>query len=273
MKKISIIVATLLSASLAQSFDFGAALNTAAQTLQQSDTKSTNKTTPTSKTQSLSNTTVTSGLKAALQSGVTYAVKSLSKDGGYLNNSGVKIPLPTNLAKVEGLIRKAGGEKMADDLILSMNKAATNAAPKTAVIFADAVKKMSVDDAQKILTGGDKAATEYFEKSSGMALKNAIKPIVQQSMKENSVASYYDTVNDFYKTNVKGMVDNSGLMSMAKNYGADAYIPSASDENLDDFVTKKAIDGLFTMIASKESAIRKNPIEQTTSLLKQVFGN
>ena len=272
MNKLSLISATLLVASLSQAFDFGSALGAASKVLQD-NTSQTTPTTQTSPTMSsLSNSTIASGLKEALSSGVSFAVKELSKDGGYLNNSAVKIPLPDSLAKAESLIRKAGGAKMADDLILSMNNAAVKAAPKTAVIFADAIKKMSLDDAKKILAGGDKAATDYFKNSSNDSLKNAIKPIVQESMKENNVASYYDTVNDFYKNNVKGMVDSSGLMSMAKSYGADAYIPSVSDKNLDDYVTQKALDGLFTMIASKETQIRENPVAQTTSLLKQVFG-
>ncbi len=272
MKKISLITSTLLVASLAHAFDFGSALGAASSILQEKEAPKT--TTPQTSTQSsLSNATVASGLKEALSSGVSYAVKELSKEGGYLNNSAVKIPLPDNLAKAESLIRKAGGDKMADDLIISMNKAAVKAAPKTAAIFADSIKKMSLDDAKKILAGGNEAATQYFQKTSNTSLKAAIKPIVQESMKENSVASYYDTVNDFYKNNVKGMVEGSGVMSMAKSFGADAYIPSASEENLDDYVTQKALDGLFAMIASKESQIRQNPVAQTSSLLKKVFGN
>jgi hypothetical protein len=274
MKKKYLVSATLLVASLSQAFDFGAALGAASQVLQENSTKSAKTTQATKKTtvSSLSNSTVASGLKEALSSGVSFAVKELSKNGGYLNNSAVKIPLPDNLAKAESLIRKAGGAKMADNLILSMNNAAVKAAPKTAVIFADAIKNMSLDDAKKILAGGDNAATDYFKSTSNDSLKNAIKPIVQESMKDNNVASYYDTVNDFYKNNVKGMVESSGVMSMAKNFGADEYIPSASDTNIDDYVTQKALDGLFTMIASKETQIRENPVAQTSSLLKQVFG-
>lgn len=268
MKKISFITSTLLVASLAQSFDFGSALGTASEILQQNNTQTT-----TTTTSSLTNDTVASGLKEALSFGVSYAVTVLSKDGAYINNSAVKIPLPDNLAKVESLIRKAGGEKMADDLIVSMNNAAVKAAPKTAAIFADSIQKMSLNDAKKILSGGNEAATEYFKRSSNTSLKEAIKPIVQETMKENSVASYYDTVNDFYKNNVKNMVEDSSVMSMAKGFGADKYLPSASDVNLDDYVTQKALDGLFTMIGEKESQIRQSPVAQTTSLLKQVFGD
>ena len=103
-------------------------------------------------------------------------------------------------------------------------------------------------------------------------MKKLIAPIIQETMKENQVATYYDTVNNLYKSNAKGLVDNSGVMGMAKSFGVDSYIPGSSDESLDEYITTKAIDGLFTMIGQKEEAIRANPIEQTTSILKQVFG-
>lgn len=273
MKKISIIASTLLVASLAQAFDFGSALGAASQVLQENNTQTTSPSKTATTASSLTNSTVSRGLKEALSKGVSFAVKELSKKGGYINNSAVKIPLPHNLAKVESLIRKAGGEKMADDLIISMNKAAVKAVPKTAAILAHSIQKMSMEDAKKILSGGNEAATEYFKRTSNTSLKEAIKPIIQETMKENSVASYYDTLNDFYKNNVKGMIKGSSVMSMAKSFGADAYIPTASDVNLDDYVTQKALDGLFTMIGEKESQIRKNPVAQTTSLLKKVFGN
>jgi hypothetical protein len=221
----------------------------------------------------ISDSTVSSGLKEALKTGVNFAVTQLGANNGYLNNSAVKIPLPDNLAKAETLLRSAGGDKMADDLINSMNNAASKAAPKTAEIFMNAIDKMSLTDAQSILAGGNEAATNYFKANTTESLKKLIAPIVQESMKENNVASYYDTINNVYKSSAKGLVDNSGVMGMAKNFGVDSYIPTSSDESLDSYITTKAIDGLFTMIGQKEAAIRANPIEQTTSILKQVFGN
>ncbi|MBU0925948.1 DUF4197 domain-containing protein [bacterium] len=221
----------------------------------------------------ISDSTVSSGLKEALKTGVNFAVTQLGANNGYLNNSAVKIPLPDNLAKAETLLRSAGGDKMADDLINSMNNAASKAAPKTAEIFMNAIDKMSLTDAQSILAGGNEAATNYFKANTTESLKKLIAPIVQESMKENNVASYYDTINNVYKSSAKGLVDNSGVMGMAKNFGVDSYIPTSSDESLDSYITTKAIDGLFTMIGQKEAAIRSNPVEQTTSILKQVFGN
>lgn len=271
MKSLSIIASAVLISTVAFSFDFSSMASDALNTVKTATT--TVPTTPKSSTSSLSDTTVTKGLKEALRIGIDYGVKELSKEGGYLNNPQVKIPLPDKLAKAETLIRKAGGDKVADDLIRSMNNAATQAAPKTAKIFMEAVDKMSIEDAKAILAGGDDAATQYFQKNTTASLKEMIKPIVQKSIQQNSVAKYYDSFNGFYTSNVKGYVENNSYMNMAKKFGADEYLPSDSDANLDDYVTQKAIDGLFKMIASKEAQIRKDPVAQTTSLLKQVFGS
>lgn len=217
----------------------------------------------------LDNSTISSGLKEALKSGVTFATTQLGKKDGYLNNKNVKIPLPDNLEKAETIIRKAGGDKMADDLVKSMNNAASQAAPKTADIFMDAISKMSLSDAQNILNSGNNGATDYFKKNTTSSLKGLIKPIIQTSMKENNVAQYYDTANNFYQSSAKPLLNNSAVSGLAKNLGVNT---DSSSESLDDYVTQKAIDGLFTMIAEKEAGIRANPVEQTSSILKQVFG-
>ena len=267
MRKSTILAGLLLSSTLAFGFSLESITKDVLNEVQKPSSSSTKQ------TSSLSTSTVTNGLKEALKTGVDYAVKNLGATNGYLDNNLVKIPLPENLAKVESIIRKAGGDKVANDLINSMNTAATKAAPKTAEIFVDAIDKMSIEDAKKILAGNDNAATEYFQANTTENLKKMITPIIQETMKQNQVATYYETANSFYKTNLKGMVDDSQVMGMAKSFGVDSYIPGASDENLDEYVTQKAIDGLFKMIANKEAAIRSNPIEQTTSILKQVFGN
>jgi hypothetical protein len=279
MKK-SIIVSTLiLSSSLTFAFDLGAIAKGVVENVtkeqtstQQSSTTKPATSTASSSTSNLGDTTVSNGLKEALKTGVNYAVTQLGSTNGYLNNTAVKIPLPDNLAKAETLIRSVGGDKMADDLISSMNTAASKAAPKTAEVFVNAIDKMTVTDAQAILSGGNEAATNYFKANTSDSLKKLIAPIIQETMKENQVASYYDTVNNLYKSNAKGLVDNSGVVGLAKNFGVDSYIPGSSDESLDEYITTKAIDGLFTMIGQKEAAIRANPVEQTTSILKQVFG-
>ena len=279
MKK-SIIASTLiLTTTFTFAFDLGSIAKSVVDNVtQEQTTTTTQKTTvavaPTqSNTNSnISDSTVSNGLKEALKTGVNFAVTQLGTNNGYLNNTAVKIPLPDNLAKAETLLRSAGGDKMADDLINSMNTAASKAAPQTAEIFMNAIDKMSLADAQGILSGGNEAATNYFKANTTDSLKKLISPIVQETMKENNVASYYDTINNVYKSSAKGLVENSGIMSMAKNFGVDSYIPTSSDESLDSYITTKTIDGLFTMIGQKEAAIRANPVEQTTSILKQVFG-
>ena len=281
MKK-SIIASTLiLSSTFTFAFDLGSIAKSVVDnvTKEQTTTQKTTDTIAPSATNTnpnISESTVSNGLKEALKTGVNFAVTQLGTNNGYLNNTAVKIPLPDNLAKAETLLRSAGGDKMADDLINSMNTAASKAAPQTAEIFMNAIDKMSLTDAQKILSGGNDSATNYFKANTTESLKKMIAPIIQKSMKDNQVASYYDTVNNVYKSSVGTVANNSGVMGMAKNFGVDSYIPGSSneslDESLDDFVTNKAIDGLFTMIAQKEGDIRTNPVSQTTSLLKQVFG-
>lgn len=268
MKKSLIVSSLLFSSVLTFALDLGSITKSVLDTTQQINNGSTQTTT----NNNLDNTTVSNGLKEALKTGVKFATTQLGANNGYLNNKAVRIPLPNNLSSAEGLIRKAGGDKMADDLINSMNSAASKAAPKTAEIFISAIDKMSLTDAQKILSGGNNAATEYFKANTTESLKKSIAPIIQETMKENQVAGYYDSVNNVFKSTTGGLTQNSGVMGMAKSFGVDSYIPGNSNESLDEFVTNKAIEGLFTMIAQKEAAIRTNPVEQTSSLLKQVFG-
>lgn len=264
MKITTITTTLLLTSTLALSMDFGNMIKGAVEST------TTKESSTTSSKSNLSDSLVTSGLKEALKIGVDYGVTELGKENGYLSNA--KIPLPKNLQSVEKLVRKAGGDKIADDLILSMNKAATQAAPKTATIFVDAVDKMTLDDAQKILTGDKNAATDYFSKNTTTSLQKMISPIIKESMADNSVASYYDTFNKYYQSNAKSLTENSQVMGLAKQFGADKYIP-ASDKDIDAYVTDEAIKGLFKMIGEKEASIRTDSVAQTTSLLKQVFGN
>ena len=238
MKK-SIIASTLiLSSTFTFAFDLGSIAKSVVDnvTKEQTTTQKTTDTIAPSATNTnpnISDSTVSNGLKEALKTGVNFAVTQLGTNNGYLNNTAVKIPLPDNLAKAETLLRSAGGDKMADDLINSMNTAASKAAPQTAEIFMNAIDKMSLADAQGILSGGNEAATNYFKANTTDSLKKLISPIVQETMKENNVASYYDTINNVYKSSAKGLVENSGIMSMAKNFGVDSYIPTSSDESLD----------------------------------------
>jgi len=225
-----------------------------------------------SKTSTSSDSQIAAGLKEALKVGIKESVSMLGKEGGFLNNPAYKIPLPKNLQKAETILRKAGAGKYADELVASINHAAEKAVPKTADIFMNAVSSMSFEDAQKILQGGDNAATEYFKEKTYDKLKKAIEPIVKESMKKSSVATYYKTFNEYYSKYAGNLVNNSQVASMAKNLGFGNYLPSSSAKDLEGYVTEQTINRLFQAISQKEKLIRENPAFRTTDLLKKVFG-
>ena len=231
-------------------------------------------TTPTSTASSnvnLSNNDMSGALKEALSKGVKFAVSDLGKDGGYLNNPLVKIPLPKSLQTSEKLIRKLGGGKYVDDLILSLNKAAEEAAPKTVDVFMNSIQNMTITDAKTILAGADDSATQYFRKNSSAELASVIAPIVEKSMANNDVSKYYGAFQSFYKKNA-GALQNESVSALTSKFGLDAYLPSQKDEDLSGFVTNKSIDGLMSMIAQKEKGIRDNPLMRNSDLLQKVFG-
>jgi hypothetical protein len=196
--------------------------------------------------------TVASGLKEALSVGTKNAVNLLSAQNGYFGNEAVKILLPENIRKVGDALRMAGYQKEVDAFILSMNRAAEKAAPKAADIFSSAIQSMSIEDAQKILNGGNTAATEYFKSKTSSQLFDAFKPDISQSMNAVGVTKAYKAMTDRYTT----------MMPFAKMDSLD----------LDKYVTDKSLDGLFTMVGQEESKIRTNPAARTTDLLKKVFG-
>ncbi|HTZ40323.1 MAG TPA: DUF4197 domain-containing protein [Syntrophales bacterium] len=195
--------------------------------------------------------TVASGLKEALSVGTKNAVGLLSKKDGYFGNETVKILLPENIRRVGDALRMAGYQKEVDAFILSMNRAAEKAAPKAADIFAGAIQSMSIDDAQKILSGGNTAATEYFKSKTSTQLFNAFKPDISKSMNEVGVTKSYKAMTDRYLS----------IMPFAKIDSLD----------LDNYVTNKSLDGLFTLVGQEEAKIRTNPAARTTELLKNVF--
>jgi Protein of unknown function (DUF4197) len=189
-------------------------------------------------------------LKEALTQCAQTSVASLAKENGFLGNDKVRIPLPENLQKVDGLLRQFGMGSYSDELITSMNRAAEAAVPEAKNLLVGAVKKMTVEDAKGILTGGDDAATQYFRKSTEDALTGKFKPIVSKSMEKVKLAEKYD---QFAGKGAKfGLVDER-------------------DAKLDDYITRKAMDGLFTMMAEQEKAIRANPLQATGALAQKVF--
>jgi hypothetical protein len=206
--------------------------------------------TPSAGLSSFSNKDQVASLKQALTQGAETAVKNLARENGYLGNDKVRIPLPDSLQKADNLLRKFGMGRYADDLITAMNRAAEAAAPEAKTLLVGAVKKMTVTDAKNILTGGGDAATQYFRKNTEAALAGKFKPIVAKSMQKVKLARSYDQF---------------------AGKGAKLGLVNENDARLDDYITRKALDGLFLMMAEQEKAIRANPLQATGSLAQKVF--
>jgi ribosomal protein L22 len=195
--------------------------------------------------------TTASGLQEALNIGTKNAVASVSKVNGYFGNEAIKILLPENIRKAGDMLSTVGYKKEVDDFVLSMNRAAEKAAPKAGPIFEDAIKHMTFDDAQKILRGGDTAATDFFKEKTRGKLFDEFKPVVTDSMDKVGVAQSYKKMTAGY-----------------------SQLPFMKKENidLDQYVTNKSLDGLYYMVGQEEKKIRTDPAAQVTDLLKKVFG-
>lgn len=199
----------------------------------------------------LTNTEASSGLKEALIQGAGKAVGKLGAVDGFLGNPKVKIPLPDSLKKAEKAMRMFGMGKQADELVLKMNRAAEAAVPEAKALLVDSVKKMSVQDAKGILTGGDDAATQYFKRTTSGPMAEKFLPIVKKATENVQLAQQYNK-----------------FAEMGSQYG----LVKKDQANLEQYVTQKALDGVYLMMAEEEKAIRKDPVGQTSSLLKKVFG-
>lgn len=191
------------------------------------------------------------GLKEALSKGADYAVSSLGASNGFLGNSKVKIPLPGSLQKAESALRMFGMGKQADQLVETMNHAAENAVAEAKPILVDSIKKMSVQDAKGILVGGEDSVTQFFKRSSSEQLSARFLPIVKASTQKLQLAEQYNKVAT--KAAAAGMMD-------------------AKDADIDHYVTQKAMDGLFVMIAEEERKLRSDPVGAGSAVLQKVFG-
>jgi Protein of unknown function (DUF4197) len=198
----------------------------------------------------LSDSKIAAGLKEALKVGTSNAVKLTGRTDGYFRNEAIKILMPSSVQPLEKGLRAVGYGPKVDDFILSMNRSAENAAPAAKKIFVDAILAMTFEDARKILSGGDTAATEYFKGKTSDQLAAAFRPIVEKTMNENGVAQQYNA-----------------LIGQAQS------IPFLKRPNLDisQYVVSKALDGLFYTLGQEERKIRKDPVARTTNLLKVVF--
>jgi len=248
---IVVITGTVLVFSYANAFDLGDLVNKElSKKLDGTNTQTSATPTEHDGLSNFSNEDRVDSLKAALRQGAETSVASLAKENGFLGNDKVRIPLPESLQKTDRLLHRLGMGKYSDDLITSMNRAAEAAVPEAMDLLVRAIKDMSFKDAKAILTGGNDAATQYFRKNTEAELGERFKPIVSQSIQKVKLAETYDR-----------------LASKGAQFG----LVDKGDANLENYVTQRTLDGLFVMMAEQEKAIRANPLQATSSLVRKVF--
>jgi Protein of unknown function (DUF4197) len=201
--------------------------------------------------ENITNREAVNALKTALDKGSRAAVEQLGREDGFFGDARVRIPLPESLQRAERTLRRFGMGSYADELVLTMNRAAEAAVPEAKQLFVDAAKKMTVQDAKGILTGGETAGTEYFKRTTSEQLRKRFLPIVQRSTEKVGLAQTYNQ-----------------YAQQAAAFG----LVKAEHANLDAYVTQKALDGLYFMVAEEEKKIRKDPVGTASSILKKVFG-
>lgn len=211
----------------------------------------------------LSQDQMVKGLQDALGKGLQQAIAKLGRADGFLTNANVKIPMPEKMQKVESTLRALKQDKLANDFVATMNHAAEQAVPEAGAVFGEALKKMTIEDAKGILTGPNDAATQYFQRTTQTNLYAKFYPIVQKATANTGVTAAYKKVME--KANV-----TKSLGSLGDTLGGALLDKGTVD--LDAYVSQKAMDGLFKMVAEEEKQIRQNPAARTTDLLQKVFG-
>lgn len=199
----------------------------------------------------LSANEISLGLKEALTVGTNRSSSQLSSVDGFFKNAAIKILLPPEAQKVESTLRSVGMGNLVDKAVLSLNRAAEDAAKTAAPIFIDAVRQMTITDAVNILRGGDFAATDYFKGKTTNALTNAFRPVIDRSLKNVNATKYWGDVINAYN-----MVATTKV-----------------NPDLAAFVTERAMNGIFYQVGLEEQRIRKEPVARSTELLKKVFGS
>ena len=202
---------------------------------------------------SLSDLDISRGLREALTKGVRNAVDDLGRRNGFLDNARVRIPLPKELQRTEKALRAVGQGRRVDEFIESMNHAAEEAVPVALDIFVDSIMQMTFDDARQILfSREDDAATQFFRRTSEDRLREEFRPIVERFTEQVGVTQKY-----------KQMIGRYGFLGRV--VGQDA-------SDIDGYVTEKALDGLFLLVADEERRIRRDPVGRTSAILRAVFG-
>ena len=199
----------------------------------------------------LSNSQIADGLKEALAIGTKNSSESASKTDGFFRNTLIKIPFPKEATAVESLARQAGLGKTADQFVLSLNRAAESASKEAAPIFLNAITTMSITDALGILNGGQSSATTYLQTKTNNDLKTMFSPIVRKAIEQAYVTKYWNP-----------MVKKYNKLPMVQTINPD----------LEDYVTTKALEGLFKLVSQEETKIRTNPAARVSDILKTVFG-
>jgi len=200
---------------------------------------------------SLSDAKIGEGLKEALKVGTENTVNLTGKTDGFFANQAIKILMPEKLRTVETGLRAVGYGPKVDEFVLSMNRAAERAAPAARGIFSDALGAMTFDDARKIWSGPDNAATEYFRSKTSGKLTTAFTPVVDKAMGETGVTRQYKEL--------MGRVESIPFMK-------------SESFDIDHYVVDKSLGGLFHVLGEQEKQIRTNPTARTTDLRKEVFG-
>ncbi len=200
----------------------------------------------------LSETDAAAGVRAALERGASAAVALLGQTDGFLGNPKVRIPLPGFLNDAAKLLKATGQQKRVDELITTMNRAAEAAVPEAKALLVSAVKSMSVDDGRRILTGGDDSVTQFFATKTREPLTERFLPIVTRQTERLALADKYNAV--------AGKAAGFGLVKK-------------QDANIQQYVTGKALDGLYLMIGEEERKIRQDPVGTGSAILKKVFGS
>ncbi|MGH8795420.1 MAG: DUF4197 domain-containing protein [Caldimonas sp.] len=200
----------------------------------------------------LSETDAASGIRAALERGVASAVSLLGRTDGFLGNPKVRIPLPGFLADAAKILKFTGQQQRVDELVTAMNRAAELAVPEAKTLLVNAVRSMSVEDGRRILTGGDNSATQFFATKTRAPLSVRFLPIVTKATKKVALADKYNAI--------AGKAAGIGLVKQ-------------DDANLQQYVTGKALDGLYLMIGEEERKIRSDPVGTGSALLQRVFGS
>ncbi len=206
---------------------------------------------PTARGAGLTESDAALGVRAALERGAIAAVGLLGRSGGFLDNPKVRIELPGFLDDAAKMLRFTGQQQRVDELVTAMNRAAEEAVPQARSLLVNAVKSMSVEDARQILAGGDDSATQFFSRKTREPLGVKFLPIVTRATERVSLADRYNAV--------AGKAASLGLLGKG-------------DANLQQYVTAKALDGLYLVIGEEERKIRQDPVGTGSALLTKVFG-